>query len=243
MGTVRRLRSKYSGPSHPWEAERLEQEKKLTKNYGLKNKKEIWKITSKLRAFKSQAKKLIARTDEQARKEEKLLIKKLIALGILTEGSTLDTILEIDIGKLLDRRLQTVVMTKGLARTISQSRQMIAHGHIAINKQKVNVPSYLVKIAEEMEITYFQNSNFNDEEHPEIAVKKKDEIEKVDVKEIKPKAKMKKLEGQKQKAPAKTKIEAPKETVQEKPKAEAPKEQPKIEEVKTPEEPVQEVKQ
>jgi small subunit ribosomal protein S4 len=241
MGTVRKLRSKYTGPSHPWEAERLEQEKKLTKNYGLKNKKEIWKITSKLRSYKNQAKKLIARTDEQAKKEEKLLITKLIALGILNETATLDTILEINIEKLLNRRLQTIVMLKGLARTVSQSRQMITHGHIAIKNQKVNVPSYLVKTAEEIEITYFQNSNFNDSEHPELAIKKKEEIEKVDVKEIKPKHKMKKIEEKPtitekttvEKEP--TKIEAPtKETA-------TPKEVIKPKEIKSPEQPKLEV--
>jgi len=217
MGTVRRLRKKYSGPSHPWEAERLGEEKKLVKSYGLKNKKEVWKITSKLRSFKSQAKKLIARTDEQARKEEKLLIKKLISFGIIKEGSTLDSILEIDIEKLLERRLQTIIMTKGLARTARQARQMITHGHIAVNNQKVNVPSYLVNMVEETKLSFSKNSNFNDKEHPELVVKKKDEKEKVDVKEIKPKTEMKKPEE-------KTVEKAPKEVAQPK----TPKPEPQV---------------
>ena len=127
MGTVKRLRKKYEGPSHPWEAERLEEERQLKKEYGLKNKKEIWKIASKLKGIKTQAKNLIADRSEQARKEEASLLEKLSNLGILKEGSTLDNILEINVGQLMARRLQSMAMTKGLARSSRQARQMISH--------------------------------------------------------------------------------------------------------------------
>ncbi len=174
MGTVRRLRRKYSGPSHPWEAERIEEEKKLIKEYGLKNKKEIWKMNSKLRNLKRQAKNLIADRSEQARKEEKLLLERLANLGILSEGSTLDDILEINIRQLLNRRLQSVVLSKSLARTSKQARQMIIHGHINVNNSKTNIPSYLVRTSEEKGIEYNTNSNFKDEDHPEINLNKDD---------------------------------------------------------------------
>ena len=181
MGTVRKPRKKYSGPGHPWEGERIEQEKKLSNEYGLKNKKEIWKISSKLSGVKSQAKKLIASTSDQAKKEEKFLLEKMVALGVLTEGATLDDILEIDVRKFLNRRLQSVVLTKGLARTSRQARQMISHGHITIGNKKTNIPSYLVKLKEENEMEYSLNSKFKDSEHPELNIKTKEELKKVDV--------------------------------------------------------------
>jgi small subunit ribosomal protein S4 len=193
MGTVRKPRKKYSGPGHPWEGERIEEEKKLSNEYGLKNKKEIWKISSKLSGVKSQAKKLIADTSDQGKKEEKFLLEKMVALGLLTEGATLDDILEIDVRKFLNRRLQSVVLTKGLARTSKQARQMISHGHIAVSGRKTNIPSYMVKLKEENEIKYSINSNFKDAEHPELNIKKKEELKKVDLKETlkKPEPKIK----------------------------------------------------
>ncbi len=222
MGTVRRLRSKFEGPSHPWEAERIEEEKKLTKEFGLKNKKEIWKTTSKLRGLKKQAKNLIADRSEQARKEEKLLLEKLANWGVLKEGATLDDVLEINTRQLLARRLQSVTLTKGLARSSKQARQMISHGHITINKKKTNIPSYLVKISEESKMEYSPNSKFKDPEHPELNVKKKEDIKKVDVKEVPVKPK----EVETPTAPEPAKEETPKEQP-------APAEQPKVEEPKT----------
>jgi len=191
MGTVKKPRKKYSGPGHPWEAERIEEEKILTKEYGLKNKKEIWKITSKLRKIKTQAKKLIASTSEQSKTEEEQLILKLVSLGVLNEGSSLDNILEIDTKKLLNRRLQSMVLTKGLARTSKQARQMIAHGHIMINGKKTDIPSYMVTIKEEKDLLYYSNSKFTDKEHPELNMKKKDK--RVDVVEMPVKEKPKEI--------------------------------------------------
>ena len=211
MGTVRRLKSKYTGPSHPWEAERIEEEKKLTKEYGLKNKKEIWKITSKLRGLKTQAKNLIADRSEQARKEEKLLLEKLASWGVLKGEATLDDVLEISVRQLLSRRLQSVTLTKGLARSSKQARQMISHGHITINKQKTNIPSYIVKISEESKMEYSQNSKFKDPEHPELNIKKKEDIKKVDVKAVPVKEKPKEVE-----APKEIKVEKPATTEQNK---------------------------
>lgn len=45
----------------------------------------------------------------------------------------------------LERRLDALVLRSGLARTIYQARQMVVHGHIAVNDRKVDKPSYRVK--------------------------------------------------------------------------------------------------
>lgn len=192
MGTARKIRKKYSGPSHPWQGERIQEEKIIQKEYGLKNKTEIWKINSKLKKIKSQAKKLIVATSEQSKKEEKLLIERLINLGILNEGATLNNILEINLKELLDRRLQSIVLARGLARTSKQARQMISHGHVTLNKKKLNIPSYLVKLKEETEILYSPTSNYNNPDHPERTVQKKKDSRRLDVKEVLPKEKVEK---------------------------------------------------
>ena len=46
MGDPRRLKKRYSAPSHPWQKERIEEEIVLTREYGLRNKKEIWKLVT-----------------------------------------------------------------------------------------------------------------------------------------------------------------------------------------------------
>jgi small subunit ribosomal protein S4 len=45
----------------------------------------------------------------------------------------------------LETRLDALVLRSGFARTIYQARQMVAHGHIAVDGQKVDRPSYQVK--------------------------------------------------------------------------------------------------
>src|SRR3989344_5376434 len=71
MGDIKRQRKKYSTPSHPWQKERIEEEKIILKEYGLKNKKEIWRISSLLGRFKDGAKKIIALKTKQAEKGKK----------------------------------------------------------------------------------------------------------------------------------------------------------------------------
>ena len=80
----------------------------------------------------------------------------------------------------MERRLQTIVMKKGLARTIKQARQMITHKHIIVGNKVIPSPSYLVTVDDESRILYSPRSKFNDVEHPERNKDtKKDEFEKV----------------------------------------------------------------
>ncbi len=176
MGDPRKQRKKYSPPSHPWQAERINEEKLLIKEYGLKNKKEIWKANSKLSTFKSQAKQLITRTDEQAVKEEKQFLDKLTRLNIVAASAKIEDILDLNIKDILERRLQTQAVRKGLARTTKQARQFIVHGHIQVKNKKMNIPSYLLTAEEESALTFNPKSTINDEEHPERTILKKNEI-------------------------------------------------------------------
>src|SRR3990167_7640542 len=87
MGDPRRLKKSYETPTHPWLKERLEIEKVLLEEYGLKNKKELWKSGSKLRRYTKQAKNLILTTTEQSKIEEKRLLEKLYRYNLVKKDA------------------------------------------------------------------------------------------------------------------------------------------------------------
>ena len=60
MGDPKFPSKHYNTPSHPWQKTRIEQERTLTHQYGLKSKKEIWKADTKVREMRRQARKLTA---------------------------------------------------------------------------------------------------------------------------------------------------------------------------------------
>ena len=152
MGHPKKLKKKYSTPPHPWNKERIIEEAELVKEYGLKKKREIWKMRSYLRKIQTQAKDLIARTDEQSTKEEKLLIKRLVKLNLVQEDASIDNILGLTLKAVMNRRLQTILSTKGIALSTKQARQFITHGHVFVADKKISVPSYLVLREEEDKI-------------------------------------------------------------------------------------------
>ncbi|WP_457555394.1 30S ribosomal protein S4 [Candidatus Pyrohabitans sp.] len=158
MGDPRRIRKKYHTPSHPWQADRIQEEKELLKEYGLKNKREIWKALAILRGIRGQARELLGKRGEQAAWQEKQLMARLRRLNLLKEGATLDDVLSLTVRDILNRRLQTLVYKKGLAATMKQARQFIVHGHITVAGRKVTAPSYLVRADEEDAIGYAENS-------------------------------------------------------------------------------------
>jgi small subunit ribosomal protein S4 len=53
---------------------------------------------------------------------------------------------------LLERRLDNVVYRLRLASSRSQARQIVLHGHVAVNGKRVNIPSYLVKPEDEISV-------------------------------------------------------------------------------------------
>ena len=157
----------YDTPSHPWQKVRIEEEAGLIHQYGLKNKKEIWKANTKVREMRRQARKLTAKSsDLQAQKERDLLLAKLNRLGILEQNSSLEDILRMSPENILNRRLQTQVYLQGLASTVKQSRQLIIHGHIAIDGGVTRVPGMLVTKLQEKNITYSSTSALNSDLHP-----------------------------------------------------------------------------
>jgi small subunit ribosomal protein S4 len=103
---------------------------------------------------------------DERKTQEKQLLGRLTRLGILPEESALDDVLDLTLGDILERRLQTMVFHMGLAQSMQQSRQLIAHGHIAIDGRRVSTPSYLVLKGEETKIAYSPKSPLTNPDHP-----------------------------------------------------------------------------
>ncbi|MHA2362355.1 MAG: 30S ribosomal protein S4 [Candidatus Hodarchaeales archaeon] len=169
MGAPRKLRKKYRGPQHPYNAERFEEELSLIGVYGLRNKREIWKVRTRIGNFRQRARSLLAlEPDDPNRvRDEQLIIDKLIKLGVMAkENISVENILNLKPENFLERRLQTVVFRRGLARSPHQARQLITHGHIALNTFRINVPSYHLKDGEEENVDYAPTSPYISPDHP-----------------------------------------------------------------------------
>jgi small subunit ribosomal protein S4 len=149
VGDPKKQRQTYSKPRQLWNVERIEREKGLIKKYGLKNRRELWKMETLLRSFRRRARKLLALRTAQAEVEKKQLIDRLATLKILKKDASLDDVLVLKLEDILERRLQTIVKKSGLANMPKQARQFIVHGHITVGGNKVTSPSYLVKAEEE----------------------------------------------------------------------------------------------
>lgn len=185
MGDPKKHRSKFSTPKQAWEKERIEEEKELIKEYYFKNKEEIWKLTSKLRNFARQAKKLIPLATKQAEKEKIQLLTKLKSLGLLSETAVLDDVLGISPRDIFDRRLQSIVFKNGLTKSMKQARQFIIHGHILLDGRKITSPNLLVPKSKEKLVAFSQTSPLADEMHPERV--KEEKLPKKEKKKEKPK--------------------------------------------------------
>ena len=179
MGDPKKSRKTYKTPRHPWQKARIDSEKEVRKQYGTVTKKEIWKMDSLLKSFQDRIKKAATGTSEQEKTEEEALLKKVRSYKLISENENADKILSLGLEDIMARRLQTIVFTKQLARSVKQARQFITHGHITINDQIITSPSYLVTEDEEAHVKFKPSSSLDDIEHPERTIKEKVEVEKL----------------------------------------------------------------
>ena len=54
--------------------------------------------------------------------------------------------------QLLERRLDNVIFRMGFATSRNQARQLILHGHFQVNGKKINIPSYLVAVDDQISV-------------------------------------------------------------------------------------------
>jgi small subunit ribosomal protein S4 len=129
---MKRKHKIYSKPKRPFDKKRIEEE------FGLKNKKEIWKAEAKIKLFREKAKKLIS-SDE---KSQSIFFEKLKKIGL--NVNSISDVLALDKKDYLNRRLQTVLFKNSLAPTIKSARQMIVHKKVLIDNKIMNSPSYII---------------------------------------------------------------------------------------------------
>ena len=166
MGDPKKQRKKFDTPRFPWQIDALEAELKLLGQYGLRNKREIWRHKTLLSKYRGIGRSLLGMSVVERIIQEKQILDKLHRLGILPDAAALDDVLDLKLEDILGRRLQTLVFQRGLAKSIQQSRQLITHGHIAIEGRRVSSPSYLVLKDEETKITYTSKSPLANPDHP-----------------------------------------------------------------------------
>jgi len=200
MSSQKFPRKRYETPMHPWKESRIKSERELIKKYGLKSHTEVWKAKTYLGKHRQQARELLAKigtTNPQIKKESDQLLVHLTRMGILSMGGSLDDVLALETESVLSRRLQTLVYLKGFSMTPYQARQLISHGHIAVNNKKVTIPSYIVSKDEEGQIQYTIRSPLNEISHParpkvdiyktEVGISPKELVEEKPVTEVPPK--------------------------------------------------------
>jgi small subunit ribosomal protein S4 len=166
LGDPKRQRKKYETPRFLWRKDTLQEELKLLGQYGLRNKHELWRHETSLSKYRGIARSLIGKTPEERAKMENELLIKLKKIGVLQETAALDNVLDLSIEDMLERRLQTLVFRKSLAKTSYQARQLITHGHILIGNRRITIPSYIVSREEEAQITYSTQSTLANPNHP-----------------------------------------------------------------------------
>lgn len=141
----------------------MDSELKLAGEYGLKNKREIYRIGFQLSKIRRAARDLLTRDEKDPKRlfEGNALIRRLVRVGVLSEDKLkLDYVLALRVEDFLERRLQTQVFKLGLARSIHHARVLITQRHITVGKQIVNIPSFMVRLDSQKHIDFAQNSPY-----------------------------------------------------------------------------------
>ncbi len=79
-----------------------------------------------------------------------------VAKALVTKGDT-----STELVKLLESRLDNVVLKIGLVSTRAAARQTVSHGHIIVNGKKISIPSYQTKVGDVISIREGSKNNTN----------------------------------------------------------------------------------
>jgi small subunit ribosomal protein S4 len=149
---MKRKHKSYSRPKRPFDKVRIDEEREIKKEFGLKNKREIWKTEAKIKSIREKAKSLISANKE----EQQLLFAKLKKIGF--EVNSIADVLGLNKKDYLKRRLQTILIKNKLATTSKSARQLIIHKKVLVDGKIVNSPSYIVPIELENKISLKQKN-------------------------------------------------------------------------------------
>ena len=114
---MKRKHKTYSKPKRPFDKARIDEEALIKTEYGLKNKKELWKADAKINSIREKAKKLIPASEA----DQKEFFIRLNKIGLKVDS--IADVLSLDKKSYLDRRLQTILVKKKLAKTTKEARR------------------------------------------------------------------------------------------------------------------------
>jgi len=166
----------FKTPRRPFDKERLDKELKVCGEFGLKNKRELWRVQLLLSNIRKAARLLLTLEEKDQKRmfEGDALLRRLTQLGLLTEeNKQLDYVLQLTVNDFLERRLQTNVYKSGIAKSLHHARVLVRQGHIGVRNKKVNVPSFMVRVDSERYVDYLHSSPFGANGRPGRVARKK----------------------------------------------------------------------
>ena len=124
----------------------------------------MWRVQLTLAKIRKAARELLTLDEIDPKRifEGNALIRRMVRFGLLAENERkLDFVLGLTLQKFLERRLQTKVFKKNMARSIHHARVLIKQKHIKVGRQVVDVPSFHVRIDSERHIEFDPNSSLS----------------------------------------------------------------------------------
>ena len=101
------------------------------------------------------------------------LIRRMVRIGLLKDSERkLDYVLGLTISQFMERRLQTLVVKRKIAQSVHHARILIRQRHIAVGKQMVNVPSFVVRVSSEQHIQHAATSVYKTGKNGRVKRKK-----------------------------------------------------------------------
>jgi len=136
---------------------------KIVGQFGLKNKREVWRVQYMLVKMRAAARALLTLDEKDERRtfEGEALLRRMSRLGMLSEGERkLDYVLGLTLARFMERRLQTKVFKLQIARSMHHARVLIRQRHIRVGRQICNIPGFLVRLDSEKHIDFANTSPF-----------------------------------------------------------------------------------
>ncbi|PIO08379.1 30S ribosomal protein S4 [Candidatus Pacearchaeota archaeon CG10_big_fil_rev_8_21_14_0_10_34_12] len=149
---MKRKHKQYSRPKKAFDKERILEEEEIKKEFGLKNKKEIWTAEARIGSIRDMAKRLIPAKPE----EQSVFFERLKKMGF--NVNSIADALSLNKKDYLKRRLQTIVVAKKISTTQKGARQLITHKKILVDRNIIDSPSYIIPVSLENKISLKQKN-------------------------------------------------------------------------------------